>query len=107
MDFGDDSEPGVDEEARAAGKAALSICESLALSLIKQEVLSREAVGQAIESAAEAHRDSARSSSDAKVHRRAAALADQVRGSVEASAKRPHSPYPDSSARPFPRRRWE
>lgn len=79
-------------EAKAAGLAALSICESLALSLIERNLLPRAAVSQAIESAVSAHRDSARNSPEAETHRRAAEVAAYVKASIEASAENPQAP---------------
>jgi hypothetical protein len=65
--------------------AALSISEALALALAEAGVLTKDEVCRAIDDAAAAHRDAARWSVDAGVHRQAAWLSDRVRSSIDAA----------------------
>lgn len=68
--------------ATAKGLAALSICESLLLSLREQAILSaREAIG-ILEDAAAAHRNTGATTNEAEAHEAAAAVIDTIiRGS--------------------------
>lgn len=71
----------------ASGLAALSICEALALALAEQRVLDKDSVCGAIGDVVGAHREAATWAADPALHRRAADLAEQVRRSVQASAR--------------------
>jgi hypothetical protein len=62
----------------AMGLAALSICESLLLSLREQAILSpRETIG-ILEDAAAAHRNAGPTADDPKAHEAAAAVIDRI-----------------------------
>jgi hypothetical protein len=67
---------------KATGLAALSICESLLLSLQEQSILSaRETIG-ILEDAAAAHRNVEATANDREAHEAAAAVIDRmIRGS--------------------------
>ena len=71
--------------ADAWSLAALSISEALALALAEAGVLTKEEVCRAIDDAAAAHRDAAKWSADAAIHRQAAWLSDRVRASIDAA----------------------
>lgn len=69
----------------AEGLAALSICESLALALAEEGILTKEGLCLAIEDSVSAHRNAAKSARDPDVHRRAALLAERVKKSIAAA----------------------
>jgi hypothetical protein len=67
-----------DNNAAAAGFAALSICESLLLALTELRVLKLKDTNGVLEDAAAAHREMPASNADAAVHNAAAALIEQI-----------------------------
>lgn len=87
-------------EAEASSLAALSICESLALSLIARGLLPQETVQEAVSDAAHAHRNSAENSAKARIHRRAAEIAERIQTSLEASAESFDAPAAPASRAP-------
>lgn len=67
------------ERAAAIGLAALSICESLILSLRDRGLLDDAEASGLLEDAAEAHRNAVSSADDAELHRVAAELIDRIK----------------------------
>lgn len=67
-----------DWKSEAVARAALSMGETLLLALTESGMLDRDEVHQALEDAANAHRQAADSSDDPKVHREAARLIENV-----------------------------
>jgi hypothetical protein len=69
--------------SRAAGLAALSVFEALALTLVEHGILAEDDVCAAIDDAIEAHKDAAISTSDTEIHVAAARLAERIKTSIE------------------------
>ena len=69
----------------ARGLAALSICESLALALAEEGILSKKDVCQAIEDLVAAHREAARTATHSILHQQAALIAEGVKESIAAA----------------------
>ena len=72
-------------DSDAEGLAALSICESLALALAEEGILSKEGLCIAIEDSVSAHREAAKSAHDPAVHYRAALIAERIKKSIAAA----------------------
>lgn len=84
-----------DRDTRAASLAALSICETLALTLVEHSILSRDALRAALDDAIEAHKDAAASSSEPDLQLHAAQLAERIKASIEEGEAIPRSDAPD------------
>lgn len=69
----------MDSSPDAAGAAALSICESLLLSLLERGVIDETELRGILSDAAEFHREAAHGGRDSLLHREAAELIERMR----------------------------
>lgn len=69
--------------SRAAGLAALSACEALALALVESGALDRHSAASALDDAVSAHRNAKGEAREPEVHRIAADLITMIKRTVE------------------------
>jgi hypothetical protein len=69
----------MDSAPDAAGAAALSVCESLLLSLLERGVIDEAELRGILSDAAEFHREASRSGRNSLLHREAAELIERMR----------------------------
>ena len=80
----DDMSYNDDFMTKASGLAALSVCEALLLTLVKEGLVSHENACDAIDDAIASHSGATAAGGDADVHRKAASLAESIKRTVRA-----------------------